>query len=385
MTVKTSRVGSNEVLIVGTAHISKKSREEVKDTILENRPDIIGVELDEGRYSNIMDKDSWKNKDIYKIIREGKSHMFLANVMLSNYQKRLGEELGTTPGAEMMEAIELAGESSELALLDRDINITFKRAWKNMSLREKLKILYSIMFSFLEEGEEINEEMIEKIKEEDMLNSMLEELSGEIPNIKSTLIDERDAYIAGKIKEVLKGKDNKKMVAVVGAGHMNGIVSGLERDIDTRSLETIPPGRSYLKIVMWAVPLLFVSLLVWGFFAHGSDVTLTMLKRWFLINGTLSAIGAICALGHPISAVVSFLVAPFTSLNPTVAAGWFAGLSEAYLRKPKVKDFEELSSISSIWDLWRNKITRTLLVVAFANLGSTIGTVIAFPYLASLI
>ncbi len=256
MTVKTSRVGSNEVLIVGTAHISKKSREEVKDTILENRPDIIGVELDEGRYSNIMDKDSWKNKDIYKIIREGKSHMFLANVMLSNYQKRLGEELGTTPGAEMMEAIELAGESSELALLDRDINITFKRAWKNMSLREKLKILYSIMFSFLEEGEEINEEMIEKIKEEDMLNSMLEELSGEIPNIKSTLIDERDAYIAGKIKEVLKGKDNKKMVAVVGAGHMNGIVSGLERDIDTRSLETIPPGRSYLKIVMWAVPLL---------------------------------------------------------------------------------------------------------------------------------
>ena len=110
-----------------------------------------------------------------------------------------------------------------------------------------------------------------------------------------------------------------------------------------------------------------------------------MLKRWFLINGTLSAIGAICALGHPISAVVSFLVAPFTSLNPTVAAGWFAGLSEAYLRKPKVKDFEELSSISSIWDLWRNKITRTLLVVAFANLGSTIGTVIAFPYLASLI
>jgi len=385
MSVKTSKVGSNEVIIVGTAHISKKSQDEVRETILEKKPDIIGVELDKGRYDNIIDKDAWKNKDIYKIIREGKSHMFLASVLLSNFQKRLGEELGTTPGAEMLEAIELAGESSELALLDRDINITFKRAWKNMSWKEKLKILYSILFSFLEEGEEINEEMIEKIKEEDMLTSMLEELSEEIPNVKGTLIDERDAYIAGKIKETLRGKEDKRMVAVVGAGHMKGIVSNLDKDVKIDDLESITKGRSYLKVIMWAVPLVFISLLVWGFYAHGSEVTVTMLKRWFLINGTLSAIGALLALGHPISAIVSFIVAPFTSLNPTIAAGWFAGLSEAYLRRPKVKDFEDLSDIKSTWDLWRNKITRTLLVVAFANLGSTIGTLIALPYLASLI
>ncbi|MBN1785643.1 MAG: TraB/GumN family protein [Candidatus Methanofastidiosa archaeon] len=385
MAKKKVDLGSNELIIVGTAHISKKSRDEVRETIEDFGPDIIGVELDKGRYENIVDKDAWKNKDIYKVIKEGKSHMFLASVMLSNFQKRLGEELGTTPGAEMIEAINLAGEEKEIALLDRDINITFNRAWKNMSLKEKLKILYSIMFSFLEDGEKVDEEMIEKIKEEDMLTSMLEELAEEIPNVKGTLIDERDAYIAGRIKETLNGKEGKRMVAVVGAGHMSGIVSNLERHVDIRELESVPKKRSYLKYAMWGIPLLFISLLVWGFYAHGSEVTLTMLKRWFLINGTLSAIGALFALCHPISALVAFVVAPFTSLNPTVAAGWFAGLSEAYVRRPKVKDFEDLSNIRSTFDLWRNKITRTLLVVAFANLGSTIGTLVAFPYLASLI
>jgi len=385
MTVRKVKTGSNEIILVGTAHVSKKSQEEVRKTIEETEPDIIGVELDKARYQNITDKETWKNMDIYKIIREGKSHMFLASVLLSNFQKRMGEELGTTPGAEMVEAINLAGDDTEIALLDRDINITFNRAWKNMSLKEKLKILYSILFSFLEDGEEINDELIEKIKEEDMLTSMLEELSREIPNIKSTLIDERDAYIATKIKHVLEGKEDKKIVAVVGAGHMNGIIENLDRDVQIGRLEEIPKKRSYLKMIMWGVPILFLALLTWGFYTQGSDVTFTMIKRWFLINGVLSALGALCALSHPVSALVAFLAAPFTSLNPTLAAGWFAGLSEAYLRKPKVRDFECLSDIKSTTDLWKNKITRTLLVVAFANLGSTIGTLVAFPYLASLI
>ncbi|MHC1597985.1 MAG: TraB/GumN family protein [Candidatus Methanofastidiosia archaeon] len=384
MVLKRVTVGANELILVGTAHVSKKSKEEVKATLEQERPDIVGVELDKGRFDTVTNDKAWKEMDIYKIIRQGKSHMFIANILLSNFQRKLGDELGTRPGAEMIQAINDAGDAT-IELLDRDINITFKRAWMKMSLREKLKILYSILFSFLEENDGIDAEMIEKIQEEDMLSSMLKELSREIPNIKGVLIDERDVYIAGKIKNALEGSEKKKMVAVVGAGHMQGIIANLDKQPDLQMLEAIPQKTNWMKVAAWIVPAIFIALIGWGFYSKGGEMTLQMLKTWFLINGTLSTIGVLCALGHPISAATAFLVAPFTSLNPTIAAGWFAGLSEAYVRKPKVKDFEALRMIDSTWDLWRNTITRTLLVVAFANIGSTIGTVVALPYLASLI
>jgi len=384
MVLKRVTVGANELILVGTAHVSKKSKEEVKATLEQERPDIVGVELDKGRFDTVTNDKAWKEMDIYKIIRQGKSHMFIANILLSNFQRKLGDELGTRPGAEMIQAINDAGDAT-IELLDRDINITFKRAWMKMSLREKLKILYSILFSFLEENDGIDAEMIEKIQEEDMLSSMLKELSKEIPNIKGVLIDERDVYIAGKIKNALEGSEKKKMVAVVGAGHMQGIIANLDKQPDLQMLEAIPQKTNWMKVAAWIVPAIFIALIGWGFYSKGGEMTLQMLKTWFLINGTLSTIGVLCALGHPISAATAFLVAPFTSLNPTIAAGWFAGLSEAYVRKPKVKDFEALRMIDSTWDLWRNTITRTLLVVAFANIGSTIGTVVALPYLASLI
>ncbi len=384
MVLKRVTVGANELILVGTAHVSKKSKEEVKATLEKERPDIVGVELDKGRFETIANNKAWKEMDIYKVVRQGKSHMFIANILLSNFQRRLGDELGTKPGAEMIQAINDAGDAT-IELLDRDINITFKRAWMKMSLREKLKILYSILFSFLEENEGINAEMIEKIQEEDMLSSMLKELSEEIPNIKGVLIDERDVYIAGKIKNALEESEKKKMVAVVGAGHMQGIIAHLDKQPDFQMLEAIPQKTNWMKVAAWIVPAIFIALIGWGFYSKGGEMTLQMLKTWFLINGTLSTIGVLCALGHPISAATAFLVAPFTSLNPTIAAGWFAGLSEAYVRKPKVKDFEALRMIDSVWDLWRNTITRTLLVVAFANIGSTIGTLVALPYLASLV
>ncbi len=377
-------VGKNEVIIVGTAHVSEKSREEVRDTITTIAPDIVGVELDEARYETLCNEKDWKETDIYRIIRDGRSHLFLASLLLSNYQKRLGEEMGTKPGAEMVEAIESAGDA-QIALIDRNISTTFNRAWKKMSLREKLKILYSVLFSFLDEDEQITAEDLEKLKEDDMLTSMLEELAEEIPNVKGVFIDERDQYLAARIKEELSEGEGKKMVAVVGAGHMNGIVASLEQDIDKEALDTIPAGRNWVKAVGWCVPLIFIALVSWGFYASGTDVTIHMLRNWFLINGTLSTIGVLCAWGHPLSAAVAFLAAPFTSLNPTIAAGWFAGLTEAYVRKPKVKDFEALHVISGMRDLWKNKITRTLLVVAFANIGSTIGTVVALPYLVSML
>ncbi|MHC1605479.1 MAG: TraB/GumN family protein [Candidatus Methanofastidiosia archaeon] len=383
MVIKRLAIGENDLIIIGTAHVSKESRKEVKKTIEEEKPDIVGVELDKGRFETITQGEKWKEKDVYKIIHEGKSHMFLASLLLSNFQKKLGEELGSAPGAEMLEAIEAAGDS-QIILLDRDINTTFKRAWAKMSLKEKFKILYSAFFSFLED-EDIDEEMIKKLKQEDILTTMLEELSREMSTIKEVLIDERDAYIAKRIGNTLKKEKNKKMVAVVGAGHVGGIVSNLNKNIDLTKLDEIPKKISILKMVAWLVPVVFLSLIAWGFYSSGAQLTLEMIKKWFLINGTLSLAGVLLAFGHPISAAVAFLAAPFTSLNPTIAAGWFAGASEAYLRKPKVKDFENLNEIDSVWGLWKNKITRILLVVAFANVGSTVGTFIALPYLASLI
>lgn len=383
MVQKRLESGSNTVIIIGTAHVSEESRKEVRDVIESESPDIVGVELDKARHESLVQKDKWQDMDIYKLIKSGKSFMFLANILLSNYQKRLGEEMGSAPGAEMVEALDSAGDA-DIALLDRDINITFRRAWSRMSLKEKLKILYSVLFSFLEE-EEIDKETIENLKNEDMLSAMLEELAKEIPNVKSVLIDERDLYIAARINEELEEKEDTTLVAVVGAGHMNGIAENVGKSVDKTPLEAAIRSRNYLKAVAWGVPLLFIGLLAWGFLSNGSEMTFEMLKYWFLINGTLSTIGVLCALGHPISAAVAFIVAPFTSLNPTVAAGWFAGISEAYLRKPKVRDFEMLSEISSVGGLWKNKITRTILVVAFANLGSTIGTVIALPYIMSLL
>jgi pheromone shutdown-related protein TraB len=384
MAVKRVEVDGNTVVLVGTAHVSERSRELVRETIEEESPDIVGVELDKGRRETLMNEPQWKDTNVYDIIRSGRAPMFLASLLLTNFQKRMGEELGTKPGAEMLEAMEHAGDAS-VELLDRDINITFKRAWQRMTLKEKLKILYSVLFSFLEEGEAIDEEVLEKLQEEDALNAMLEELAQEIPSVKEVLIDERDAYIAAKIQHALSERTGATMVAVVGAGHINGIVSHLPTPVEAAPLERVESSRSWFKAIAWGVPVLLAALLVIGFYTNGADVTIRMLQAWFLINGTLSTIGVICALGHPLSALVAFLAAPFTSLNPTLAAGWFAGLTEAHVRKPKVRDFEALGSITGLTDLWRNKITRTLLVVAFANIGSTIGTAVALPWIISLL
>ena len=377
-------VSGNDVVLIGTAHVSPESAREVRDTILERSPDIVGIELDEARYETITNERQWQETDIYRVIREGRTHLFLASILLSNFQRRLGDEFGSRPGAEMLAAVDTAGEA-RIALLDRSINTTFKRAWNIMSLREKLKILSSVLFSFLGEDEEITAQDLEKLKEDDMLTAMLDELATEIPNVKGVFIDERDRYLAARIQEELSGQEGRCMVAVVGAGHLNGIVQALGDTIDKAALDTVPAGRPWMRIVGWGVPLAFLALVAWGFASNGAEVTISMLTMWFLINGTLSTIGVLCAWGHPVSAAVAFLVAPFTSLNPTIAAGWFAGLAEAYVRKPKVKDFEALKDIDGMRSMWKNKITRTLLVVAFANIGSTVGTVIALPYIASLL
>ncbi|MEA2003685.1 MAG: TraB/GumN family protein [archaeon] len=371
-----------EIILVGTAHISKDSIELVKKTIEKERPDTVCVELCGPRYDSITKKKRWENTKITDLIKEKKAYLFLSNLLLANFEKKMGENIGVKPGSEMIEAIRLAKKNKiDISLVDRNIQTTLKRAWRNMGLREKFRLFFLLFEGMFFADEQIDEKKIETMKNKDMLNEMLKELGQMIPNIKRVIIDERDAYIAQKIKD----SKGKKIVAVVGAGHIPGIKKNLKKTTDLRELEKIPENRSVSKYIGWSVPVIFAALIIYGFTGHGAEVTISMLWKWLWINGTLSALGALIALANPVTIAVAFLAAPLTSLNPMLAAGWFAGYAEAKINEPKVKDFENLSKLNSITDFWKNRVTRILMIVVLANLGSTIGTFIALPYLASLL
>jgi pheromone shutdown-related protein TraB len=359
------------ILLIGTAHISQSSVDEVNTVINQVNPDTVCIELCSSRYQAMLAKDQWKNMDIFKVIREGKSFLLFANLIMTAFQKRLGSRLGVKPGSEMFEAANVAEKlNSELVLADRDVKITLQRTWRGMKFLGKIKVLGQLLASLFIR-EEISKEEIEKLKESDALSEAMKMLAEQSPEMKRILIDERDQYMAEKIRQSM----GKLVVAVVGAGHVKGLTAELENKHNLAELESVPPTGKAVAWIKWGIPALIIALIVYGFFTVDTDVSIEMIQRWFLINGTLSALGTAAAFGHPITIVTAFVAAPFTSLNPTIAAGWVAGLVEALLRKPQVRDFENLADdITHLKGFWQNNITRILLVVIFANLGSAIGT-----------
>jgi len=360
-----------KILLIGTAHISQSSVDEVNTVINQVNPDTVCIELCSSRYQAMLAKDQWKNMDIFKVIREGKSFLLFANLIMTAFQKRLGSRLGVKPGSEMFEAANVAEKlNSELVLADRDVKITLQRTWRGMKFWGKMKVLGQLLASLFIR-EEISKEEIEKLKESDALSEAMKMLAEQSPEMKRILIDERDQYMAEKIRQSM----GKLVVAVVGAGHVKGLTAELENKHNLAELESVPPTGKAVAWIKWGIPALIIALIVYGFFTVDTDVSIEMIQRWFLINGTLSALGTAAAFGHPITIVTAFVAAPFTSLNPTIAAGWVAGLVEALLRKPQVRDFENLADdITHLKGFWQNNITRILLVVIFANLGSAIGT-----------
>lgn len=360
-----------KILLVGTAHISQSSVDEVNKVIEQEQPDTVCIELCASRHQAMVDKDQWKNTDIFKVVREGKSFLLLSNLIMTAFQKRLGSQLGVKPGAEMLAAIQASERiNAELQLVDRDVKITLQRTWRGMPFWGRMKV-FSQLLASLFIREEISKEEIEKLKESDALSEAMQMLADQSPDMKRILIDERDQFMAEKIRQA----PGKRIVAVVGAGHVKGLSLELEREHNLAELETVPsPGKLGIWL-KWGIPALIIGLIGYGFYAVDTDVSIEMIQRWFLINGTLSAIGTAIAFGHPITIATAFVAAPFTSLNPAVAAGWVAGLVEAVLRKPQVRDFEDLAEdITHLRGFWKNNITRILLVVMFANLGSAIGT-----------
>ena len=371
-----------EIILVGTAHVSKESVQLVTSVIYEEKPDTVCVELCETRYQAIKNKDLWLNTDIVKVIKEKKSFLLLSNLLMASFQKRIAKKFDIKPGQEMIEAIS-AGEAvgAKIFPSDRDIRITLSRVWNNMRFWGKAKLLFQLLLSLGDVGD-ITEKDIEKMKQEDVLETLLAEVGKSLPVLKKILIDERDMYLSQKIKTA----PGNKIVAVVGAGHVKGIKSFWNDTIDTDSLEQIPPKSRMADVFQWVMSIGILLIFILGFYFGGAKAGTDMIIWWIIITGLLAGLGALLAMAHPLTILSSILAAPLTTLHPLLAAGWISGLVEAFSRKPKVRDLENLpEDILSIRGFWRNKVTRILLVVAFTNLGAAVGSMIAIPLMIKML
>ncbi len=374
--VKIYTVGEKTIYVLGTAHVSAQSAEEAYELIHEVKPDCVCVELDDARIDSIRNPKAWSETDIMSVIKKGQASFMLANLILSSYQKRLADQFGISAGQEMIMSMKAADEiGAVIHPADRPIKTTFMRIWRKMGFMDKMKLIFNVVLGFVDD-EEIEESDLEELKSQDMLTSALSELGENFPALKRYLVDERDEFIA---KSILTSP-GKTVVAIVGAAHTVGmdeiLRKGQAKEEELKELKEIPKGSKAGKFIGWGIPVFIISMIVFTLFKDLS-AGFDQIGTWVLYNGVLSALGTALAGGHILSVLVAFIVAPITSLDPLTAAGWFAGLTEAYVRKPAVKDFESLSDdLSSIKGLWKNRITRLLLVVVFSNLGSSIGTFI---------
>ena len=369
------KLGYNEkeIILIATAHVSKQSVELVKKVISEEQPDSICVELDEQRYKNIQNPNAWEKTDIVKVIKSKKTGSLLASLVLSSYQKRIAKRLNTNVGQEMIQGIECAKQTgAHLVLADRDIQITFRRIWRKLNFWEKCKLVFSLIFSFGSNAE-ISDEDLEELLHKDILESALKEMREQFPKIGDVLINERDQHLASKIKEA----PGKKVVAILGGAHVPGVKEQIFKTQNIAEIVKVPPKRPASKIIGWIIPTLILGLIAYGFFKN-IQTGLQQLTVWAIWNSVMAALFTALSLAHPLSILTSFLTAPITSLNPLLACGWFAGLVEATVRKPTVKDVNYIpEDILSIKGFFKNRFLKILIVVIMANLGSSIGTVIA--------
>ena len=385
-TLKKIELSNRVVTLVGTAHISHESVAEVSAIIAQEMPGRVCVEIDQNRYQSMTQGSRWENLDIGKVLKEGKGFFLMANLALSGFQKRMGAGIGAKPGEEMLAAVKAAEEAGiPWSCCDRDLQVTLKRAWARSNFWNKSKLLASLISSAFS-NEKLSESEIEQLKDKNELEQMMNELADYLPSVKEVLIDERDRYLASKIFEAKEAS----IVAVVGAGHMAGIEQWLKKleegktSSDVTEIDLVPPPSKLAKAAGWLVPLLILALIGIGFFRSGSQASLSLILNWILLNGSLAAIGSALCLAHPVTIAVSFLLAPVATLNPLVGIGLFAGVVEAYLRKPTVQDFERLSDdVTSLKGFYRNRVTHILLVFFLSSIGGMIGNFIALPLLAS--
>ena len=361
--------------LLGTAHISTKSVEAVKQQIAEFKPEIVAVELCKSRYDSLVSGRRLDKEGLLKVIKEGKAPLVLLQSLLAAEQRKLGLDEGQQPGAELLEAVTIA-ESLDLPveLIDRDIQTTLRRAWRKMKFREKFKIIFSMLG---EDEDDIDVDLDEILESRDILSDLMNELKEFSPGAGEVLIDERDAYLAQKINSI---DSNKRILAVVGAGHLNGIEDHLLRRQLPENLDelaTVPKRSAFAKSIPWLIPLFVFSLFGYLLYQGNSVDLVELFTVWTLANAVLAAIGCIIARGHILAVLTAALASPITSLNPTLAAGWFAGYVQLKVAEPTAEDLQHFLKLESLGSFWSNKAGRVLLVTALTNLGSMIGAWVA--------
>jgi pheromone shutdown-related protein TraB len=366
---------SPRLRVLGTAHVSTASVEAVREQIKSYQPEIVAVELCASRHQALTSDRRLDKEGLLKVVKEGKAPLVLLQSLLAAEQRKMGLDEGQQPGAELLVAVQEAEDAElEVALIDRDIQTTLRRAWKKMKFREKFRILWSL----LGEDEEDDEgpEVAELLENQDLLSSLMEELRTFSPGAGTVLIDERDAFLAGKLSS-LQSSD-KKILAVVGAGHLKGIESHIKKDTapkddELKQLELLPVRGRFSKSIPWLIPLFVMSLMVY-FIANGEGVNLLeMFTVWTAANAVFAALGCALARGHPLAILTAAAASPITSLNPTLAAGWFAGYVQLKLREPTAEDLQQFLKLESLGSFWTNKAGRVLLVTSLSNLGSMAG------------
>lgn len=374
-----------EIILVGTAHISQESVDTVRRVIAAERPDHVCVELDQQRYQALTDPNRWRSLNVLEVLRKGQGQFLLVSLALASFQKRLGLQTGVKPGAELAAAAEEARERDiPFSLVDRDIRTTLLRAWRKTSFWKRFHLLATILAGLFEE-QKMDEAELARLRQTDTLSAMLEEMGTLLPSVKTILVDERDTFMADRIRQA----PGERVVAVVGAAHLPGIERQLQQPADPAVLaeiSTIPEKSAWSKVVPWLLPGLVVGLFVAGFFVGDWSRLADAAVAWVLLTGGLCALGTAVAFGHPLTILSGFVAAPFTTLHPALGAGMVTGIVQALIAAPTVADLERVGDdVASIGGWWRNRMIRVLLVFFFSSLGASAGMLIALRWVTSLV
>ncbi len=378
---RTVLVGGTEITLLGTAHVSRQSADDVREALAHGDYDAVAVELCEPRLRHLTNEHDWRELDLLQVIRSGRAGMVAAQLALSAYQKRLADQLGVEPGAEMKAAVDEARERGlPLWLVDRNIGVTMRRVVRAVPWWQRWSLISGLLTTFLSRGQ-IEERQIESLKEGDLLEATFTEFSEQSPRLYEALVAERDRYMAAMLREHVAATRPRRVLVVIGAGHLKGLAEQLKGVTDPEQerelLNRVPPPSPLRRILPWAI----VAIILVGFtlgFSRGPELGWRLVTEWVLINGTLSALGALIAAAHPLAILTAFVAAPLTSLNPTIGAGMVVAAVQTVLRPPHMNDFDSVrDEITSLTGWWRNRVARVFLVFVLCTLGSASATYIA--------
>jgi len=372
--VQVLRIDGREFILVGTAHVSKGSTDLVREVIEREKPDHVAVELDAQRYQALTEQQRWESLDIKEIIRKKQLATLIVNLLLASYQKRMGLKLGVMPGTELLEAVRAAeGNGIAVTLADRDVRVTLRRAWRSMSFWRKSLFLSALLASLFDD-KELTEARIQELLKRDVLSELMRDLGEAMPELKKVLIDERDLYLSHMIREA----PGERVAAVVGAGHLEGIRKALleYREADVQELNRIPPVSPAWKWIGWSLPVAIVASIAYIGWTQGPAAAGDNALFWILASGTPCALGAILALAHPLTVLAAFVSAPITTLSPVLGAGYVTAFVQAFVRPPRVKEFQTVAEdVTKLRRWWQSRLLRVFLAFLLPSLGASLGMI----------